>query len=704
MAAIQTLRKKSGLLVIAIGVAIVAFVVTGLDTSLFNSKHSNVIAKVNGEEYTYDEYYEVLNMMEEQQKSNGQDLSYAQKEQTYNNAWRSFLTGKLFENSYKNLGLSTYKENLGIEGLSDDEIQDITVGENVDPEIQYYFRNPKTNQFDKDMLINVLSNLGAYKEKNPEFYENWIQFEKGLHENMLRRKYVSLVANGVYVTKVEAEDYANTRNEQFDIKYVKIPYESIADSTIAVSDKELKDYFKTVKTEKRYKQEAGVEFEYITFDIVPTADDIHAVEALVESKAEDFKNSKNDMLFLNLNSDTKFNANYNKKGDLPAELDTFAFSGNIGDITPVYFEDNSFKIAKISDIRPCADSARVRHILINSENAFEKVDSLKELIEKGADFSALALQFSADSGSAKNGGVIDWFKDGEMVRSFQDSSFFGEVGKLYVAPSNYGVHLIQILNQSPKSKRVQVQVYSKAVTYSQATRSRVYQNAVKFISENRTKEQFEAAVDADSSLVLRFSGNTEENQRVLPGIDDSRQVIRWAHQNKDKEGEVSEIFRCGDKFLVIVITDIKEEGVVALDKVKDMVTDALKQEKKKQIILDELKSVDVSSVESVEKAKSIPAQTSSNLSFASVSGVGLGIEPVLFATLSTMDKDAVSSPIAGTRGVYVAQVTDKRTAEVSDASKEQDTQRQRTASMLTNNIYKILEDKANIKDNRINFN
>lgn len=705
MAAIQTLRKNSWMLTIVIGLALLAFIVTGLDTSLFSSKQSNVIAKVNGEEYTYDEYYEVLNMMEEQQKANGQDLSYAQREQTYSNAWRSFLTGKLFENSYKNLGLSTYKENLGIEGLSDEEIEDITVGENVDPEIQYYFRNPQTNEFDKDMLINVLSNLAAYKEKNPEFYENWVQFEKGLHENTLRRKYVSLVANGVYVTKLESEDYATTRNEQFDFSYVKVPYETIADSTITVSDKELKDYYKTVKTEKRYKQEPGVTFEYVTFDIVPTADDIHATEELVASKVEDFKNSKNDLLFLNLNSDTKFNADYNKKGDLPANLDTFAFAGNIGDITPIYFEDNSYKIAKISDIRPCADSARVRHILINSEDAFAKVDSLKGLIEKGADFAALALQFSADSGSAKNGGVIDWFKDGEMVRSFQDSSFFGEVGKLYVAPSNYGVHLIQILNQSPKSKRVQVQVYSKAISYSQSTRSRVYQNAVKFISENRTQEQFEAAVEADSSLVLRYSGNTDENQRVLPGIDDSRQVIRWAHQNKDKEGEVSEIFRCGDKFLVLVVTDVQEEGVADLEKVKDVVTDALKQEKKKQMVMDEVKAMgDISSVDAVAQAKSLTVQTASNVSFASVSAAGLGVEPVLFATLSTLDKDAVSKPIAGTRGVYVAQITDKRTSEVSDAAKEQDSQRQRNASMLTNNIYKILEDKANITDNRINFN
>ena len=309
-----------------------------------------------------------------------------------------------------------------------------------------------------------------------------------------------------------------------------------------------------------------------------------------------------------------------------------------------------------------------------------------------------------DSVSAINGGIIDWFKEGEMVKSFQDSSFFGEVGKLYIAPSNYGVHLIQILNQGPKSKRVQLQVFSKEVTYSQATRSKVYQNAVKFVSENRTQEQFNAAIEADQSLVKRVANNTEENQRVIPGIDDSRQVIRWAHQNKDKVGEVSEIFRCGDKFLVAVITEVNEEGVMPLEKAKDAITDDIRMEKKKALILDELKNIDCSSLESVAQAKALNVQTSSNLSFASTSGPGIGIEPVLFATMAQAEKDVVSKPIVGERGVYVAKVTNTTDAEVSTIENEKTTQAQRAASMFTNNIYKILEDKADITDNRINFN
>ncbi len=704
MAAIQTLRKNSWLLTVVIGLALLAFIVTGLDTSLFSSKQSNVIAEIDGVEYSYEEYYEIFDMMDEQQRNSGQDLSYAQREQVHTSAWQSFLTGKLFEKSYIDLGLSTYKENLGIQGLSDEEFQDMVVGENVDPEIQYYFRNPQTGQFDKDMLVNVLSNLSAYKEQNPEFYNSWIQFEKTLHENTLRRKYVSLVANGVYMTNMEAEDNTLAKNEQFDIEYVKIPYESIADSTINISDSELESYYKTINSEKRYEQKAGVTLEYVTFDINPTPEDVKAIEDAVASKAQDFQTSKNDMLFLNLNSDTKYDANYYKSGMLASNVDSFAFGGKIGDITPVYFENNCYKIAKISDIKPCADSARVRHILVNSENAMSLVDSLKTLVENGADFAALAKQYSIDSASAINGGVIEWFKEGEMVKSFQDSSFFGEIGKLYVAPSNYGVHLIQILNQGPKSKRVQVQVFSKAITYSQATRSRVYQNAVKFVSENRTQEQFEAAVEADQSLVLKYATNTEENQRVIPGIDDSRQVIRWAHQNKDKEGDVSEIFRCGDKFLVAVITEIEKDGVVSLDKVKDYVTEELKKEKKKEMILSDLKAVDCSSVQKVAEAKSQAVASSENLSFASVSGQGLGIEPVLFATLASLNQDAVSTPIAGERGVYVARVMNKKTSDVTTTENEQNVQRQRNATVLTNNIYKILEEKTDIEDNRINFN
>ena len=704
MAAIQSLRKNTWILTVVIGLAMLAFIFTGLDTSLFSSKQSNVIAEINGKEYTYDEYSTIYEILDNQQKSNGQDLSYAQREQLYTNAWTSFLTGKLFEECYTNLGLSTFKKNLKVYGISDEEIEDITVGENVDPELQYYFTDPKTGAFDKKMLVNVLSNLSTAKEKNPDFYANWIQFEKALHENTLRKKYVSLISNGIYFTKLEAENSAQTKNNQFDINYVRIPYESIADSTIAVNDKELEKFYQTINHEKRFEQEAGVTIEYVTFDIIPTPEDVKAIEQTVISKADDFKNNNNETVFLNLNSDEKFNPTYNKKGTLSPSLDSFAFNGNIGDITPIYFENNSYKISKISDIRPGADSAKVRHILVDGENAYKTIDSLKTLIEKGADFAALARQYSKDSASAINGGIIDWFKEGEMVPSFQDSSFFGEKGKLYIAPSNYGVHLIQILDQGPKSKRVQIQTFAKAVTYSQATRSFVYQNAVKFVSDNRTKEAFESAIEKDKSLVLKYANNTPEEQRVIPGIDESRQVIRWAHQNKKKVGEVSEIFRCGDKFLIAVIASVDEKGIAKLDQVKEIVTDEYRKDQKKKKILDELKGIKYTSLESLSQAKGLTIESSTNLSFATMSGPGIGVEPVLFATLSTMDQKAITNPIAGERGVYVAQITSKKTTNVTTPEKEIAGQRQRAASAITNNIYKILEDKAEIKDNRLNFN
>lgn len=703
MAAIQSLRKNSWILTIVIGLALLAFIVTGLDTSLFSSRQSNVIAEINGTEYSYDEYYSIYELYENQQKNSGADLSYAQKERVHTDAWRAFLTGKLFEESYKKLGLSTYKSNLNIQGLCDDEFQDAVLGENVDPELQYYFRNPQTGEFDRDMLVNVLSNMSTMREQNPEFYESWLQFEKTLHENTLRRKYVSLISNGIYATTIEAEASANQKNDQFDINFVKIPYENIADSSINVTDKELATYYKTISNERAFQQEDGVTIKYVSFDIVPTEADVKAIENLVAEKSDDFKAAKNDVLFLNLNSETKFNPTYNKKGALEANLDTFAFAGQIGDVTPVYFENNSYRIAKISDIRLGADSAKVRHILVNTENAYTIIDSLKTLVENGADFAALASKHSADSGSAKNGGIIDWFKEGEMVPSFQDSSFFGEVGKCYIAPSQYGVHLIQILAQGQKSKRVQVQVFTKTVTYSEATRKVAYQKAVKFVSDNRTKEQFETAVEADETLNMRIASNTEENQRVIPGIDESRQIIRWAHQNKDNEGMVSEIFRCGDKFVIAAIESVEEEGVIPLDKVKEQVEDRYKQEKKKEMLLSSI--TDCSSLQAVATTQSVEVMNSNNISFASQAAQGIGMEPVLFATISTMQKDELTKPIAGERGIYVAQVTNthKATNEVK-AEDEKMMLQQRTSITLTNKIFEILEDKADIEDNRINFN
>lgn len=706
MSAIQTLRNKSGLITLVIGIALLAFVITGLDPQMFSAFKTpdNVIAKMYGEDYPYEAYYEYYEQVEKQFK-NSEFQNAFQADAMYNQAWQTFLNSVLFDVQFKELGIGVYREHLQVMGMSDKEFEDVTIGENIDPELQRYFQNPKTGMFDKQMLVQTLSNLTEYKESNPEFYESWLDYEKALHINTLRNKYNVLVRNAINTTTLEAEMSIQERTMQSDIEYVKIPFESIADETVKISDNDIAAYYEKVKSSKKYDQEKAVSIDYVTFDIIPTQQDIEAIKTSLIEKADDFKNAKNNAVFLNLNSEIKFDPTYHKKGTLSPTIDSFAFSKSINDITELYLEGNVYKIAKISDIRMGADSAKVRHILVSGENAMAKADSLKALIEKGADFAALAMKHSADSGSAKLGGLINWFKQGEMVPSFQDTSFFGVKGKIYLAPSQYGIHIIDILEQGEKGKRVQVQYMSKQITYSPDTRKDIYKKAVEFASENRTKKQFEAYIAANPTVTKKIAEKLGENDRSLPGIMESRPVIRWAHQNEEIDN-VSDIFTCGDKFVIAVVSKVYEKGKMPLEDVKEELKAEVLKEKKTAMIREKLAKVNTQTtpLSEIGLKFNVLALTALNISFGMYSSPEFGMEPKVIAMATLLEKGKQSDIIEGNTGVFVIKVVNRKKSEnVSDIQVEKAMLTQRASSAIMNAAPAILKDKAEVVDLRINF-
>lgn len=711
MSVIQKLRNKSGLITVLIGLALLSFVITGLDPKLFSSMHTpdNVIASINGTDYPYEAYYEFFEQVDKQYKSNPNlQQNPMQMDNMYNEAWNTFLNSKLFDNQFEQLGMGVYNENLKSYGISDKEFEDLTTGDHIDPQLQYYFRNQQTGQFDKEMLIQTLTNIKEYKEKNPEFYESWLEFEKSLQVNTLRTKYSALVTKAYNVTTLETEMAIKDKNNIADIEYIKIPFESIKDQDVKVTDAEIAAYYEKVKNSKKYQQQSPTAtIEYISFDIIPTAEDVKFIESSIAGNAQTFKNTKNDEAFLNLNSDAKYDPTYYKKGTLPTAIDSFAFANPEKSITPIYLEGDVYKIAKISSVKFGADSAKVRHILVTGNDAMKKADSLKSVIEKGGDFGMLALKYSADSGSAIKGGLIDWFKDGEMVKPFQDTSFFGVKGKIYLSPSQYGVHIIEILDQSKLSKKVQVQYLAKQITYSQDTRKDIYKKAVQFASDNRTKDQFNATIAANSKLYTKkIAENIGENERSLPGVFDSRAVIRWAHQNKEDLSVVSEIFTCGDKYIIATIANAYDKGVMPLEAVKLAIKAEVIKEKKKEMLKAKLASVsNKTPLSEIGMKFNAIVTTAQNISFAIQTSPELGMEPNVFAIASLLQKGQQSSVIEGTSGMFIIKVVNKRVLpNTSDIKLEKSMLQQNEVSSLSNSIIPILKDKAEVEDYRLNFN
>jgi len=703
MSAIQTLRNKSGLITIVIGVALLAFIVTGLDPKMFTAKgQDNIIAEINGEEFPSQAYYEIYEEISRNQNPNASEM---QKQGAYSQAWDRFVNKYVYLKQYNTLGLGVYNQWLNLVGVSQSEIKDAITGDNIEPSLKQAFTDPQTGQFNKEQLLGTVQNLGKLKEQNPEGYKSWINFEKNLHESKLQEKYSNLVAKAFYPTSLEIEMAINSKKESFDIDYVKIDYTQIPDTSIVITDDEIKARYEEKKDSPEYEVEANVTFDYVTFDVVPTQEDILNTEKYVAEKALAFKKSHKESSFLRVNSDIQFNPTYYKKGQLASEIDTFAFSQGIDSITNIYKENNTYKIAKISDIRYEADSAKVRHILLNKATAQKEADSIKALLEDGADFAELALKHSADSASAIVGGVTDWFKAGQWPPQFQDTSFVGEKGKIYLCPTRYGIHIIEILEQGPKTKRVQVQYLAKEVVYSEVTRSSVYKEAVTFASNNDTKEKFDEAIEKNGLLIKHVAENILENQRYIAGIDDSRQIIKWAHQNKEEGlNKISEIFTCKDKFVIAVLTDVNEKGPKSLKSAEADIKAELLKEKQKQAILDKLSKLDANaSLAQIGTEFNVLPQKAQGIMYAMTSAPGIQEEPKVIGTASKLEAGKRSEAIEGKDGIFYIVVTGKKPNEAVNADNEKASLKRSKSQQAMGRSFQYLKEKANIVDNRIYF-
>ena len=177
-----------------------------------------------------------------------------------------------------------------------------------------------------------------------------------------------------------------------------------------------------------------------------------------------------------------------------------------------------------------AENAKGRHILLQPDNTMDAsqltqlADSLQDALANGADFTSNALLYSKD-GSAQMGGDLGWFPEGQMVKPFSDSCFYGEVGKIMQVPTQFGIHLIEVLEKSRNVKKVKVAYLSRNVEPSSETYQNVYSEAVRFAGINNTYEKFNTAI-ADQNLTKRYANDLTPSQKTITGLDQPRALIR----------------------------------------------------------------------------------------------------------------------------------------------------------------------------------
>ena len=690
MATLGNIRKRSGLLLAVIGIALLAFILGDfMQSQRVGGSSQIIIGEIEGEKVMPQDFQNKVDEQIEIQGSQNPNFSIneATRGQIRNQVWNQFIRDILMNKQFKSLGIA----------LSDKEWMERLSGANVHPEISKIplFQDPNTGQFDGNRALMYVK--GIMSEESIESRNQWISYQEYLIKLIKQAKYDALISKSMYITDFQSKISTKEVNNNVVFNYVKIPYSSLADSSFAPSDKEIKDYYKENKSD--YKQIKSKDIDYVVFEVVPSIDDeqktIEYLNSLLLefSKYEDYEN------LVRRHSDVSNNQFiYSKKESLLDQNWQKLFDEEIGTtIGPYVHNEGNYRIAKLVDVQKRADSVSARHILISNErmtsdSANTFLNQLKKQFEAGVDFGELAQANSDDKGSAIKGGDLGWFSEGRMVDEFNEACFTSAKGQLKIVETQFGVHLIQVVDHSRKIKKIKVAHIDRNVSASTETFEKYHKQARKFAGELMTTDiSFDSLINTNN-LVKRNDYRIVESKSSISGLPNSREIVKWV--NQAKKGDVSDIFEINNSLVVCYLLESRDEGFTPLNTLIEEISSMVTMQKKYDHVKELYSNQDL---ENIATSNSTTVQ-SAKTNFSSSSITGIGFEPKLIGKIFGKDKN--NQLVQCSNSIIYFQTI----SEDSIQTQNQNAERIQLVNALKNisavESFNAIKDKSTITDNR----
>lgn len=711
MATLQKIRSKGPLLVIVIGLALFAFIAGDAWKVLQPHQGKQDVGEVNGEVLSAQDYQKMVDELSEVIKlTNGlNSLTEDQLNNVKDQVWQSYVNNKLIAEQAEKLGLK----------VTDAEIQSI-IDQGTHPLLmQTPFRNPQTGMFDKDMLKKFLvdyANLNASQmpAQYVEYYQKmgafWQFVEKTLAQSTLAEKYQNLVAKSLISNPVAAEDAFNSRTEQSDLLLAGVPYSSINDSTVQVSDSEIKDRYNEKKEQFKQLVETR-DIRYIDVKVVPSDADRKAVEKEVTEYSNQLASTTAD--FGTFVRSTGSSVNYSdvpvSKSVFPADVASRLDSTNVNEVYGPYYNqtDDSFNAFKLLAKVSSPDSIQFRQIQVyadTEEKTKTLADSIYNALKGGADFAAVAKIYG-QTGEATWVNAQSW--EGSELDA--DNSKFintllnqpvNELANLNMGQANL---ILQVMNKKSMQTKYKVAVVKRKVEFSKETYNAAYNKFSQFVAQNTTIDSMVKNAE-ESGYTLMPRTDLSSAEHYVGGVRSTREALKWIFAAKP--GEVSPLYECGenDHLMVVALDKIHEAGYRDINSVAEMLRAEIRRDKKAEKIMEEMKKYN--SIAQVKGMKDAVSDSVKHVTFSAPAYISVtrSSEPVIGAVAAKTAANKVSAPIKGNGGVYMIQVYAKeKGSEKFDAKQEETTLTNMAVRIAGNQIINDLYQKAKVVDQRYLF-
>ena len=693
MSIIQRIRDKAAWLIFgAIALAMIGFIVTdafhGRGGGWFGGS-STTLGKVNGEKIDYQVYSERLKAYEAQY---GGAMNDALRQNMQENLWNQMVEEALMKDVYDDLGLY----------VSDKEVGDILYGQNPPQQLKQQFTN-EAGQYDANAAYQAIQQL---EKRSPNEYHSFLESIVAMRQ---REKYLSLLSNTTYIPKWMVEKASTDATLMASISYINIPYSTVADNTVTVSDQDIKDYIS--KRPDEFRQDESRSIAYVAFNASPSASDSGEVRKQLQNlKAEYDTTTDFQSFFARNGSETTFSDAYVTQSNMHVPNADSIRALPVGGVFGPYQDAGNFVMAKMIDKRTMPDTVKVRHILMSTQSqpdsvAKRRIDSVVSVIAAGADFKTVAAAVSEDPGVKQNGGdyTLTSVTFSNWAPEFAQAGFYGKVGDKKVVKTSFGYHYIEVLEQKKIEPAYKVAYFSKSVVPSTETDNLASGLANQFAGQSRDLKSFDANVTKNKYAKI-ISPEIRPTDMAIGNLEGTnRQFIRdWVY--KADIGDVSEPYRIGDKYIVAVLTEINKEGTMSPAKARPIVEVILRNKKKAAQIIQKLGKP--ASLEAAASAANQTVQRSDSLSFVNPFIPNAGQEAkVIGAAFNKAWQGKVTPPIAGNGGVFVL----RPESVFAKANPNADVEQQRSMMMLQQRsaisyrAIDVMKKSANIKDNRGKF-
>jgi peptidyl-prolyl cis-trans isomerase D len=631
-------------------------------SSFFNRSRENV-GVIEGQKIHYTEYEAAKDQLTEVYKieSGRSDFDEDTHAQIRNQVWNMLMMDHTLRAQAEKIGMD----------VTPDELSELCIGENVHQIIRGRRAFADENgQFNRNAVINLLQAINQDSEdaemnanlKQAKTY--WLYWEKAVRISYMQEKYTALLQHLLKANSLDAEYAFNSRKNGVSAEYVMQPYFTVADSLVNVSESDLKKLYKQKK--EQFKQTPNRAIKYIAFDIVPSEADFKAAENLMNSLQEEFKTTEDVSLVVNTNSDIMYDGRDYSEETVPAQFKDFAFAKDAkeGDCTEILFENNTYAMARIM---------KAGYSLPDSVE-------LKAVAEEGEDQE------------------LGWFQATDLPKNIAEPALAGKRGTRFTVAQGMGEQTYEVMEIGKPTPKVKLAILAREVTPSSKTYSIIYNQAKQFIVANPNAEALEkAAQEAGMAVVPQF--NLTATTDKVGQLKASRPIVRWAFEAK--EGAVSDVFECGQQFIVAALTEVNDGEYRPLNAVRAELNYEATNNAKAAYILKQLKGA-----ETLEAAAQVMGQKIQNVERVSLADSrfgNAGMEPAVIGKAIAMGENQLSEPIQGKTGVFVI-----KTGAANNMADELNVEAEKAQlssrfAYLPYQAIQLIEEKAEVTDNRANF-